>query len=119
MMTQIERPLSDEEHSQLKARLANARTESMMAVVKTGGVSAAVCGVLAILTLFASTAPRVGGCLLGAGVWLVFTVWIGLPWRRLMRAQARELAEAIRTNRAREIRLQTTRVVELARRSMC
>jgi len=36
-----------------------------------------------------------------------------------MRAQARELAEAIRTNRAREIRLQTTRVVELARRSMC
>ena len=58
MMTQIERPLSDEERWQLKARLANARTESMMAVVKTGGVSAAVCGVLAILTLFASTAPR-------------------------------------------------------------
>jgi hypothetical protein len=112
MMTQIERPLSDTEHSQLKARLSNARTESMMAVVKTAGASAAVCGVLAILTLVASTAPRPLVVAFWALLWLVFTVWIGLPWRRLMRGQARNLAEAIRTNRAREIRLQTARVVE-------
>jgi hypothetical protein len=112
MMTQIERPLSDEEHSQLKARLAKARTEGMMALVKTGGASAAVCGVLAILALFASTAPRALVVAFWALLWLVFTVWIGLPWRRLMRGQEDNLAEAIRTNRAREIRLQTTRVVE-------
>jgi hypothetical protein len=112
MMTQTERPLSEEEHSQLKARLAKARTESMLALAKTGGASAAVCGVLAMLTLFASGAPRALVVAFWAVLWLVFTLWIGLPWRRLMRGQARAFAEAIRTNRAREIRLQTTRVVE-------
>jgi hypothetical protein len=112
MMTQTERPLSEAEHSQLKARLTNARTESMMALAKTGGASAAVCGVLAMLTLFASGAPRALVVAFWAVLWLVFTLWIGLPWRRMMRGQARAFAEAIRTNRAREIRLQTTRVVE-------
>ncbi|HXU87354.1 MAG TPA: hypothetical protein VFQ62_00735 [Methylomirabilota bacterium] len=112
MMSQIERPLSAEEHAQLKARLTMARTESMMALAKTGAASAAVCGVLAILTLFASSAPRAVVVGFWALLWLIFTLWIGLPWRRLMRGQARTLAEAIRTNRAREIRLQTTRVVE-------
>jgi hypothetical protein len=112
MMTRIERPLSDEQQSHLKARLANASTESMMALVKTGAASAAVCGVLAIVTLVASTAPRGVVIAFWALLWLVFASWIGLPWRRLMRGQARMLAEAIRTNRAREIRVQTTRVVE-------
>jgi hypothetical protein len=112
MMTQIERPLSDEEHAQLQTRLANARTESTMALVKTGGAGVAVCGVLAVLTLLASSAPRVVIVAFWAVLWLLFTLWIGLPWRRLMRGQARTLAEAVRTNRAREIRLQTTRVVE-------
>lgn len=112
MMSQIERPLSAEEHAQLKARLTMARTESMMALAKTGAASALVCGVLAILTLFASSAPRAVVVGFWALLWLIFTLWIGLPWRRLMRGQARTLAEAIRTNRAREIRLQTTRVVE-------
>jgi hypothetical protein len=112
MMSQIERPLSAEEHAQLKARLTKARTESMMALAKTGAASAAVCGVLAILTLLASSAPRALVVAFWALLWLIFTLWIGLPWRRLMRGQARTLAEAIRTNRAREIRVQTTRVVE-------
>jgi hypothetical protein len=112
MMTRIERPLSDDEQSQLKARLANASTESVMAFAKTGAVSAAVCGVLAIATLVASTAPRALVIGFWAVFWLVFTVWIGAPWRTLMRGQARMFAEALRTNRAREIRLQTTRVVE-------
>jgi len=112
MMTRVERPLSDEEQSQLKARLANASTESIMAFVKTGAASAAVCGVLAIVTLVASTAPRAFVIAFWALLWLVFTLWIGLPWRRLMRGQTRTLAEALRTNRAREIRMQTTRVVE-------
>ena len=112
MMTRIERPLSDEERSQLKARLANASRESSVAFVKTGVASAAVCGVLAIATLVASTAPRAFVIAFWALLWLVFALWIGLPWRRLMRGQTRALGEAIRTNRAREIRMQTTRVVE-------
>jgi len=112
MMTRVERPLSDDEQSQLKARLANASAASIMAFVKTGAASAAVCGVLAIVTLLASTAPRAFVIAFWALLWLVFTLWIGLPWRRLMRGQARTLAEALRTNRAREIRMQTTRVVE-------
>ena len=112
MMTQTERPLSDEERSQLTARLANARAESSRALVKTGGVSAAVCGLLAILTLLASDAPRALIVAFWVVLWLVFTFWIGLPWRRLMRGQTRAFEEAIRTNHAREIRLQTTRVVE-------
>ena len=112
MMTQTERLLSEEERSQLTARLANARAESSRALVKTGGASAAVCGLLAILTLLASDAPRALIVAFWVVLWLVFTFWIGLPWRRLMRGQTRAFEEAIRTNRAREIRLQTTRVVE-------
>jgi hypothetical protein len=111
-MTQTERPLSGEEHAQLRARLANARAESKRALLKMGGASASVCTVLLILTLLASDAPPV----LIAAFWivlcLVFTLWIGLPWRRLMRDQVRVFEEAIRTNRAREIRLQATRVIE-------
>jgi hypothetical protein len=112
MMTQTERPLSDEEHSQLAARLANALSESRRALVKMGGASAAVCGVLAILTLLASDAPRALIVAFWVVLWVVFTLWIGLPWRRLMRSQARTLQEAIHTNRARDIRVQATRVVE-------
>ena len=97
---------------QLSARLANARTESTKALLKTGGASAAVCGVLGILTLQVSDAPRALIVAFWAVLCLVFTLWIGLPWRRLMRGQVRMFEEAIRANRAREIRLQATRVVE-------
>jgi hypothetical protein len=112
VMTQAERPLSGAEQMQLASRLANARTESTRALLKTGAASAAVCSVLGILTLLASDAPRALIIAFWVVLWLVFTLWIGLPWRRLMRGQVRMFEEAIRTNRAREIRLQATRVVE-------
>jgi hypothetical protein len=112
MITQTERPLSEAERSQLTARLANARAESRRALVKTGGASAAVCGALAMLTLLASDAPRTVIVAFWVVLWLLFTLWIGLPWRRLMRGQTRMFEEAIRTNRAREIRLQAMRVIE-------
>jgi hypothetical protein len=111
-MTQSERRLSADEQTQLSARLANARTESAKALLKTGGASAIVCTVLGILTLLASTAPRLLIAAFWLVLWLVFTLWIGLPWRRLMRGQMRMFEEAIRANRVREIRLQATRVVE-------
>jgi len=111
-MTQAERPLSDEERHQLTARLANARAETRRALLKTGFASGAVCTVLGILTLLASDAPALFVVVFWAVLWLIFTFWIGIPWRSLMRDQVRMLAKAVRTNRVREIRVQAMRVVE-------
>ena len=112
MLTQTERPLTDAEREKLSTRLAHARTEASLALVKTGAASAAVCGVLMIVTLLASTAPRS----LIVVFWLVlaalFTIWIGMPGRRLMLSQIPALENALRTNRARVIRVQSERVVE-------
>ena len=107
-----ERQLTNEERAHLHARLTNARHESRVALVKTGGASAGVCGALAIATLFASDAPP----LVVVGFWALlaagFTGWIGLPWRRLMRGQVTTLSVLLRANRAREARVQSSRVVE-------
>lgn len=97
---------------QLSARLENARAESARALVKTGAASGAICGALAVLTLVASTAPRVIVVGFWAALWLLFTLWIGLPWRRLMRGQIPILESALRAGRARVIRIQSPRVVE-------
>src|SRR5262245_32485747 len=112
MLSQIERPLSDEERRQLTMRLANARRERALAFTKTGAASAAVCGVLALLTLLASDAPRPVIGAFWAALWLLFTIWIGAPQRKLMAGQASAFEDALRTNRVREIRLEATRVVE-------
>ena len=90
----------------------NARAEGARALLKSGAASAAICGVLAVLTLAASTAPRV----IIIGFWavlaLLFTLWVGLPWRRLMRGQIPILESALRAGCARVIRIQSPRVVE-------
>jgi hypothetical protein len=112
MLNPIERPLTDGERRELSTRLQNARAESARALVKTGGASAAICGPLRLITLWLSDAPAV----VIAGFWatlaLVFTLWIGMPWRRLMRGQIPILEEALETNRARDLRVQSARVVE-------
>jgi hypothetical protein len=112
VLTQIERQLTVDERAQLTMRLANARAQSARALVKAGVSGAVVCSVLAILTLIVSDAPRLLVVAFWAGLWLVFTLWIGLPWRKLELGQVSAFAEALRTNRVREIRLQATRVVE-------
>jgi hypothetical protein len=112
MIAPIERPLTEDERRDLSARLANARRESTLALVKTAGAGALVCGVLALLTFLASDAPRLVITAFWTAIWLVLTAWIGLPWRRLMRGQVDVLADALRASRAREIRLQSNRVVE-------
>lgn len=108
----MERPLTGAERAHLAARLENARAESSKALTKTGAASAAVCGVLMLLTLWLSDAPA----LVIVGFWtvmtLVFTAWIGMPWRRLMHGQIAILEDAVRTNGAREVRVQSDRVVE-------
>lgn len=112
MLDSIERPLTDGERQHLTARLQAARAESRNALLKTGAASALVCGALMLVTFWLSDAP----VLLIVGFWacmgLVFTLWIGLPWRRLMRGQIPILEDGLRTSRARERRLRSDRVVE-------
>ena len=112
VITSTERSLTDDERRHLSVRLDAARAESARALVKTGAAGAAVCGTLAAVTLFASDAPRLVIVGFWGTLWAVLTLWIGLPQRRLMRGQIPVLEEARRTSRAREIRLQSTRVVE-------
>ena len=112
VVTRFERPLSVDEQLHLRARLANARGESGRAVLKAGGASAVVCGVLAAATLLVSDAPRWVVLLFWTLLWLLFTLWIGLPWRKLMRGQIPILEDGLRTSRVRVIRLQSSRVVE-------
>lgn len=112
MITRSERPLTDDERRALAERLERARTQSRTALAKTGVIGAAVCGVLAVLTLLASDAPAAVVLAFWAAIWVLLTLWIGIPQRKLMRGQVPILEDALRVNRAREIRLQATRVVE-------
>ena len=111
-MTHSERPLTADERADLEARLADARAQSAKALIKTGAAGALVCGALAILTLLLSDAPRLIICGFWAALWLALTLWIGLPWRRLMRQQIPILEDGLRTNRARVMRIRSSRVVE-------
>jgi hypothetical protein len=112
MLETTERDLNAGERSQLAARVQNARAESSKALLKTGRASAAICGVLMLLTLWLSDAPTI----VIVGFWVVLTVvltlWTGMPWRKLMRGQIPILEDALTANRAREMRVRSTRVVE-------
>ena len=112
MITSTTRPLNDGERAELSSRLENAGRESRGALVKTGGVSTLVCVVLLALTLLASDAPW----WIVTAFWLVlaavFTLWIGMPWRRLMRQQVVSFEAALRANTARVTRVQSDRVIE-------
>ena len=112
MLESIERALTDDERNHLMARLQSARAESTYALLKTGAASAAVCGVLMLFTLWLSDAPWLVVVGFWMGIALAFALWIGLPWRRLMRGQIPILENALRANRAHELRLRSTRVVE-------
>ena len=112
MLTRSERPLTDAERENLTRRMAAARAESGKALIKSGGTAAIVCGALALWTLLASDAPAfviIGFWLV---LWIVLTLWVGLSWQRLMRHQMPILEDGLRTDRARVVRLQSTRVVE-------
>ena len=107
-----ERPLTAGERDLLTGRLRGAHAESSTALLKTGAVSAAVCGALMLATLRLSDAPAA----VIVGFWsvmtILFTLWIGMPWRRLMRGQIPILEGALTANRARQIRVRSNRVVE-------
>jgi hypothetical protein len=94
------------------ARAAKARSEARQAFVRTGGASVAICAMLAAITTVASDAPNTVILVFWGTLACVFTVWIGGPWRKLMRGQVIAFEDALRTGRARTVRIQSARVVE-------
>jgi hypothetical protein len=108
----FERGLTNAERAELGARVERLDRLIRFSLLKAAAASLIVCGVLATFTLLASDAPRpliVGFWL---GMTLLFTVWIGTQGRAGFRRQRTALAGAIRHNRAREFRIQSSRVVE-------
>ena len=112
MITPTERELSDQERAELATRVAKARAEARLALARTGAVSGAICGALSLVTMALSDAPAAVILAFWGVLAAVFTLWIGLPWRNLMRGQALILDDARRAGRARAIRIQSARVVE-------
>ena len=112
MLSHTERTLTHAERRHLELRLIDAEREHARALVKAGGASGVVCGALAVATLLASDAPWPVIAGFWMVLWLMFTLWIGLPGRRLMRGQVAMFGEALRSGRAREIRVEASRVVE-------
>ena len=112
MLAHTERSLTSAERRHLESRLTGARREHARALVKAGGASGVVCGALAVATLLASDAPWLVIVGFWTVLWLLFTLWIGLPGRQLMRGQVAMFEEALRTGRAREVRVEASRVVE-------
>jgi hypothetical protein len=112
MIERTERPLTGAERQDLLTRLERARRETRTALTKTGTASALVCGILLAITLLASDAPWWVVSSFWALIALVFTLWIGMPWRRLMRNQVSMLEDGLRTAVARVTRVRSDRVVE-------
>lgn len=110
--TVTERPLTEEERHLLSLRLDRVGAESRKALRKTGAASTVVCGVLAVITLLTSDAPQLIVLAFWGTLAVAFGLWLGMPWRRLVRDQVRLLAEGFQTNRAREIQIRSPRVVK-------
>ena len=110
--TPTERPLTAAEREALSSRIERAVAESRAALVKTGAASALVCGALAVLTRLASDAPWWVIGLFWSALGGLLTLWIGMPWRRLMRQQVPVLNDGLQANRAIVTRVQAARVVE-------
>ena len=109
---QFERALTDLEKRELHTRLDRLQSMIRVGPLKAAAASVAVCGVLAVLTLVFSDAPR----LLIVGFWLalaiLFTVWIGVPGRTDIRRQHSLLTAALQHDRGRVFHVQSGRVVE-------
>jgi hypothetical protein len=109
---EFERTLTDAEKRELEARIERLQSMVRLRLPKATVASVIVCGALAALTLLVSDASR--GVILA--FWLalavLFSLWIGLPGRTGPRRQAALLEAALRHDRARVFRVQSTRVVE-------
>ena len=109
---ELERTLTETEKRELEARIRRLQSIVRFSLPKAATASIIVCGALAALTLVVSDAPRA----VIVGFWValavLFTLWIGLPGRTGPRRQAMALEAALRYNRARVFRVQSTRVVE-------
>jgi hypothetical protein len=108
----VERPLTRGERAILEQRRSTLEMSARAAMRRMGWISAAICGVLAVLTLLASDAPDWVVLVFWLTLGGVLTLWTGLPERRLLRAQQGSLADALKADYAREYRIQSGRVVE-------
>ena len=106
-----ERPLTARERDLVNERLADLGSSAARTLPIAGAVSLVCCGVLAALTLLASDAPRAFVLAFWGAFALLFTGWIGIPWRNQFRRKITGLAAGLAHNRARAARVQSTRVV--------
>ena len=109
---QFERGLTGGERRELTARLGHLQVRARASLVKAGLASLAVCGVLAVLTLMASDAPPFVIVAFWMGLAILIQVWVGVPDRRHARRQLSAIAAGLQHDRARVVRIRSTRVVE-------
>jgi hypothetical protein len=112
MIERFERPLTMDERSGLEGRLARLRAEPASTFLKTAVSSVVVCAGFCALTLLASDAPRTVVLAFWGVLAAIFTVWIGIGGGRAARRQATWVQQALGYDRARVVRIQSSRVVE-------
>jgi hypothetical protein len=109
---EFDRRLTDDEKREVARRLERLRSMVRFSLLKAFAASVLVCGALAILTLLASDAPRPLIIFFWAVLAALFTLWIGVPGRAGRRRQAATLEAALRHDRGRVFRVQSSRLVE-------
>ena len=113
MLTTVERDLTDDERHALELRRAHAQRAAISAWPRTLGAAAIVCGLLCLVTLAVSDAPRTVIVMFWGLVTAILTVWIAFGFSRDARRQGATLRAALGLGRARVTRVASTRVVEL------
>jgi hypothetical protein len=112
VIEEFDRPLQPEERDEVARRLDRETSAATTVVFRTGAATASVCVLLALWTLAASDAPRSIVIAFWSVLAVLLTLWIAAPQRRSRARQAAALSDALRANRARELRIQSSRVVE-------
>ncbi len=96
----------------LASKLASQRDRRRRAIRRSFSISAAVGGLFSVLTLLASTAPR----LVIVGFWLVVAsalgLWVGADTRKAAALKIRGLESALRANTAEAIRISAPHYLE-------
>ena len=111
-LTRETRSLSAPERRLLASKLASQRARRQGAILRSFGVSATVGGVLCVLTLLASTAPR----LAILGFWIAAAgglgLWVGAESRSVWAFKIGRLESALRASRAEAIRISAPQYLE-------
>jgi hypothetical protein len=113
MMQTTERPLTPAERGEIADRLARLRASSgRSGFVRVLLASLVVCGVLAALTLALSDAPAGIIAAFWGAMTLILSVGVARSLQADMRPQQAVLEDVLAAGRARELRIQSARVLE-------